>query len=50
MKKKEDLSNSNKVQWEEYLKDPKDVFDKELSEKNHLAKIIDLVLICMDLL
>ena len=29
MKKEEDLTNLNKAQWEEYLKDPKDVFDKE---------------------
>ena len=29
MKKEEDLANLNKTQWEEYLKDPKDVFDKE---------------------
>ena len=34
MKKKENLSNLNKLQWEEYIKDPKDIFDKELSEKN----------------
>ena len=38
MKKKEDLSNLNKAQWEEYLKDPKDVFDKELSEKKSFGK------------
>ena len=30
MKKKEDISNSDKTLWEEYLKHPKDVFDKEL--------------------
>ena len=29
MKKEEDLTDLNKAQWEEYLKDPKDVFDKE---------------------
>ena len=29
MKKKEDLSNIDKAQWEEYLKNPKDIFDKE---------------------
>jgi len=29
VKKEEDLANLNKTQWEEYLKDPKDVFDKE---------------------
>ena len=36
MKKKEDLSNLDKVQWEEYLKNPKDIFDKELEEKKPL--------------
>jgi DNA-nicking Smr family endonuclease len=40
VKKKHDLSNSDKIQWEEYLKNPKDIFDKELtskklSKKNH---------------
>ena len=29
MKKKEDLSNTDKAQWQEYLKNPKDIFDKE---------------------
>ena len=29
MKKKEELSNTDKAQWEEYLKNPKDIFDKE---------------------
>ena len=33
MKKKEELSKKDKVQWEEYLKDPKDIFDKELDNK-----------------
>ena len=33
MKKKEDLSKLDKDQWEEYLKDPKDIFDKELQNK-----------------
>ena len=33
MKKKEDLSNSDKIEWEEYIKDPKDIFDKELINK-----------------
>ena len=33
MKKKHDLSNSDKIQWEEYLKNPKDIFDKELADK-----------------
>jgi|TARA_B110000285_G_C14979475_1_gene540611 DNA-nicking Smr family endonuclease len=33
VKKKEDLSNSDKVEWEKYLKNPKDIFDKELVEQ-----------------
>ena len=36
MKKKEDISNSDKALWEEYLKNPKDLFDKELEEKKSL--------------
>ena len=34
MKKKEHISTSNKTEWEEYLKDPKDIFDKELKNQN----------------
>ena len=30
MKKKEEISDSEKNLWEEYLKNPKDLFDKEL--------------------
>jgi DNA-nicking Smr family endonuclease len=33
VKKKEDLSNSDKAEWEKYLKNPKDIFDKELVEQ-----------------
>ena len=33
MKKKEDISNSDKELWAEYLKSPKDIFDKELVGK-----------------
>ena len=33
MKKKEDISNPDKESWEEYLKNPKDIFDKELDDK-----------------
>ena len=33
MKKKEDLSSTDKSQWEEYLKNPKDIFDKERASK-----------------
>ncbi len=38
MKKKENLSNFDRTQWEEYLKDPKDIFDKELVNKKPLEK------------
>ncbi|MDC6482240.1 Smr/MutS family protein [Pelagibacteraceae bacterium] len=34
MKKKEDISNKDKEFWAEYLKNPKDIFDKELVDKN----------------
>tara|TARA_B100000767_G_scaffold220596_1_gene208924 strand:+ start:601 stop:1020 length:420 start_codon:yes stop_codon:yes gene_type:complete len=30
VKKKEDISNTDKESWEEYLKNPKDIFDKDL--------------------
>ena len=33
MKKKEALSNLDKAQWEEYIKNPKDIFDKDLAGK-----------------
>ena len=33
MKKKENISNSDKVLWEEYIKNPKDLYDKEIEEK-----------------
>ena len=36
MKKKESISNIDKESWAEYLKNPKDIFDKELKE-NKLA-------------
>ena len=29
MKKKKDLSNTDIVEWEEYIRNPKDIFDKE---------------------
>jgi DNA-nicking Smr family endonuclease len=32
VKKKEDIQNSDKEDWVEYLKNPKDIFDKELIE------------------
>ena len=33
MKKKGDLLDSDKAEWEKYLKNPKDIFDKELVEQ-----------------
>ena len=33
MKKKEEISLSDKLAWEEYTKNPKDIFDKELENK-----------------
>jgi DNA-nicking Smr family endonuclease len=33
VKKKKDLSNIDKADWEEYLKNPKDIFDKEGEDK-----------------
>ena len=33
MKKKEDISDAEKKLWHEYLKNPKDIFDKELENK-----------------
>lgn len=38
MKKKEDLSIEDKAQWEEYLKNPKDIFDKEQNSKKIFDK------------
>ena len=34
MKKKEDTSKLDEETWIEYLKNPKDIFDKELNGKN----------------
>ena len=36
MKKEKNLSNTDKAQWEEYLKNPKDIFDKEQVNKKTL--------------
>ena len=33
MKKKEDISNTDRESWIEFLKNPKDIFDKELENK-----------------
>jgi DNA-nicking Smr family endonuclease len=34
VKKKNDLSNLDKAQWEEYVNNPKDIYDKELQTKD----------------
>ena len=36
--KKEGISNSDKESWEEYLKNPKDIFDKELDGKKSSSR------------
>ncbi|MDC0513784.1 Smr/MutS family protein [Pelagibacteraceae bacterium] len=38
MKKKEEVSNLDKIVWEEYTKNPKDVFDKDLAERKPFKK------------
>ena len=38
MKKKEDISNIDKQAWEEYIKNPKDLFDKDQNSKNRSYK------------
>ena len=38
MKKKEDISDLDKKLWAEYLKNPNDVFDKELEGKKSLNR------------
>ena len=38
MKKKEDISNSDKKLWKDYLKNPKDIFDKELESKKSSSR------------
>ena len=39
MKKKEEILLSDKLAWEEYTKNPKDIFDKELENKK-ISKIV----------
>jgi len=39
VKKKEDISDAEKKLWEEYLEDPKDLFDKELEHKFFSNKV-----------
>ena len=39
MKKKEDISNTEKKLWEEYLKNPNDLFDKELNNTKQSARV-----------
>lgn len=38
MKKKEDISALDKELWSEYLKNPRDLFDKELVENNKTTR------------
>ena len=38
MKKKENISNIDKTLWEEYIKNPKDLYDKELGEEKLLKR------------
>jgi len=39
VKKKEDISDSGLELWKEYLKNPKDLFDKELEEKKSFNRV-----------
>jgi len=36
VKKKDDISLADKKVWEEYTKNPKDIFDKDIKEKNKI--------------
>ena len=47
MIKKKDLSQENKKAWEEYVKNPSDIYDKEKSSHNIPKKKTDLNLIFM---
>ena len=38
MKKKEDISKIDKKNWEEYLKNPRDVFDKDNNSEESSIK------------
>ena len=38
MKKKENITNKDQEIWEEYVKNPKDLFDKDLEGKKFLEK------------
>ena len=39
MKKKEDIPEAEKKLWEEYTRDPKDLFDKELERKKSVKRV-----------
>jgi DNA-nicking Smr family endonuclease len=39
VKKKEDIPDEEKKLWEEYLENPKDIFDKELENTKHISHI-----------
>ena len=45
MKKKDEISEIDKNSWNEYIKNPKDIFDKDLNSKN-----LDAVIVATDLL
>ena len=49
MIKKKDLSNKDRKVWEDYIRDPSDIYDKEKNNFLNQEKI-DLNLIFMDLL
>ncbi len=38
MKKKKDLSEEDKKTWEDYLKSPSDIFDKEEKNTNEILR------------
>ena len=38
MKKKKDISKKDQKYWEEYIKDPKDIFDKDKSKERSKNK------------
>ncbi|MDC1096102.1 Smr/MutS family protein [Pelagibacteraceae bacterium] len=38
MKKEDKISDLDKKEWEEYIKNPKDLFDKEISKKTSVKK------------
>ena len=47
MKKKKDISIKDQTYWEEYIKDPNDIFDKDKTTGKSKMNISDLNLIFM---